>query len=81
MMDTKETAEKLFQIVSDAVDIFHKERTWLTRKLRAGEIVAGLADDVLPKLNQTRGPRPWKIVKYVAVIATYIIKEARKEIR
>lgn len=74
-------AMELYAFVGECVDISHKKRDWLTRQDRTNQIIFTLTRDVLPKLEKSRGPKIWLVVKIVATVLPYIIKEARKEIR
>lgn len=81
MNNENKLAQELMAFVRETVDYFQRDQDWMTRQLRAGEIITDLADNIIPRLGKTQGPRIWKAVKYTVVIMSHIIKEARKEIR
>lgn len=80
-IDTDKVAQELYAFTGECVDISHRKRDWLTRQDRTNEIIFSLTRDVLPKLENARGPKLWLVVKVVCTVFPYIIKEARKEIR
>lgn len=74
-------APELYAFAGECVDLWHKKRDWLTRQDRTNEIIFSLTRDVLPKLENARGPKLWLVVKVIFTVFPFIIKEARKEIR
>lgn len=80
MEQNDKVAMQLAGFIGESIDLWHKDRDWLTRQDRTNEIIH-TTNKKLIVLSVARGPKFWVVGKAVVCVMTHIIKEARKEIK